>query len=51
VQTALQSYPGAIHGFASLVGLVPLANQAVSAAAEALRAGLGDQERFNVGRS
>lgn len=51
VQTALQSYPGAIHGFASLVGLVPLANEAVSAAAAALRAGLGDQERFNVGRS
>ena len=51
VQTALQSYPGAIHGFASLVGLVPLANEAVSAAAEALRAGLGDQGRCNVGRS
>lgn len=42
VQAALQSYPGAIHGFASLVGLVPLANEAVSAAADALRAGLGD---------
>ena len=42
VQTALQSYPGAIHGFASLVGLVPLADEAVSAAARALRAGLGD---------
>lgn len=42
VQSALQSYPGAIHGFASLVGLVPLANEAVSAAADALRAGLGD---------
>ena len=42
VQTALQSYPGAIHGFASLVGLVPLADEAVLAAAMALRAGLGD---------
>ena len=48
VQTALQSYPSAIHGFASLVGLVPLANEAVSAAAEALRAGLGDQGQCNV---
>lgn len=42
VPCALQSYPGAIHGFASLVGLVPLANEAVSAAAKALRASLGD---------
>lgn len=42
VQSALQSYPGAIHGFASLVGLVPLADEAVSAAADALRAGLGE---------
>lgn len=42
VPTALHSYPGAIHGFASLVGLVPLADAAVSAAAKALRAGLGD---------
>ncbi len=42
VQTALHAYPGAIHGFASLVGLVPVANEAVSAAAKALRAGLGD---------
>ena len=42
VLCALQSYPGAIHGFASLVGLVPLANEAVSAAAKALLASLGD---------
>ena len=42
VQTALHAYPGAIHGFASLVGLAPVANEAVSAAAKALRAGLGD---------
>lgn len=42
VPCALQSYPGAIHGFASLVGLVPLANEAVSAAAKTLRASLGD---------
>lgn len=42
VRTALHSYPGAIHGFASLVGLVPLADAAVSAAAKALRASLGD---------
>jgi acetyl esterase len=42
VPCALQSYPGAIHGFVSLVGLVPLANEAVSAAAKALRASLGD---------
>lgn len=40
VRTALHSYPGAIHGFASLVGLVPLADEAVSAAAKALRAAL-----------
>ena len=39
VPAALQSYPGAIHGFASLVGMVPLADEAVSAAAAALRAG------------
>lgn len=42
VPCALQSYPCAIHGFASLVGLVPLANEAVSAAAKALRASLSD---------
>ena len=37
VTAALHSYPGAIHGFASMIGLVPLANQAVAKAASALR--------------
>ncbi len=37
----LHSYPGAIHGFASLFGLVPLADEAVSAAADALRGAFG----------
>ena len=41
VLSALHSYPGAIHGFASMVGNVPLADEAVSAAADALRAALG----------
>jgi acetyl esterase len=51
VPSALHFYPGAIHGFASLVGMVPLADEAVSAAAEALRAGLGDNKPFNVNGS
>ena len=38
VQVALHDYPSAIHGFASLVGIVPLADEAVSIAASALRA-------------
>ena len=40
VPAALYSYPGAIHGFASIVGMVPLADEAVCAAAAALRAAL-----------
>lgn len=42
VSVTLQSYPGAIHGFASMIGMVPLADEAVSAAAQALRNSLGD---------
>lgn len=38
VQVTLHDYPGAIHGFASLFGIVPLADEAVSIAASALRA-------------
>lgn len=37
VQVALHEYPGAIHGFASLFGMIPLADEAVSTAASALR--------------
>lgn len=37
VSATLLSYPGAIHGFASLIGMVPLADEAVSAASAALR--------------
>lgn len=37
VDAALHSFPGAIHGFASLLGLVPLADEAVTAAGAALR--------------
>ncbi len=37
VSVALHDYPGAIHGFASLFGMVPLADEAVSTAAAALR--------------
>ena len=51
VLASLHSYPAAIHGFASLVGMVPLANEAVSAAAAALRAALVDEEPLNAGRS
>lgn len=36
VRADLLDYPGAIHGFASLVGLVPLADDAVSKSAAAL---------------
>ncbi|WP_246202805.1 alpha/beta hydrolase [Sphingomonas lacunae] len=42
VAVALHSYPGGIHGFASMVGMVPLADEAVSAAASALRTALCD---------
>ena len=35
---ALHPYPGAIHGFASLFGIIPLADDAISVAADALRA-------------
>jgi acetyl esterase len=38
VPVALHAYPGAIHGFASLFGMVPLADEAVSTATAALRA-------------
>jgi acetyl esterase len=38
VPVALHDYPGAIHGFASLFGIVPLADEAVLIAASALRA-------------
>lgn len=38
VQAKLHDYPGAIHGFASLFGMVPLADEAVSVSAEALKA-------------
>ena len=34
----LHSYPGAIHGFVSLFGLVPLADEAITSAVTALRA-------------
>ena len=37
VDAALHSYPGAIHGFASMIGMVPLADEAVATAAHALR--------------
>jgi len=37
VSVALHEYPGAIHGFASLFGMVPLADEAVSTAGCALR--------------
>jgi len=42
VSCHLQSYPDAIHGFASMIGMVPLADEAVSAAAAALRDSFGD---------
>lgn len=37
VSAALHSYPGAIHGFASLFGIVPLGDEAVTCAGSALR--------------
>lgn len=37
VSIELHDYPGAIHGFASLFGIVPLGDEAVIAAAKALR--------------
>lgn len=43
VPVALHDYPGAIHGFASLFGIVPLADEAVSTAAAALRAAFAQQ--------
>jgi acetyl esterase len=42
VPVALHDYPGAIHGFASLFGIVPLADEAVLIAASALRAAFDD---------
>lgn len=36
VETELHAYPGAIHGFASMFGMIPLADDAVSKASEAL---------------
>ena len=38
VEATLFDYEGAIHGFASLLGLVPLADEAVAKASDALRA-------------
>lgn len=43
VPVALHSYPGAIHGFASLFEMVPLADDAISVAADALRAAFAKQ--------
>jgi acetyl esterase len=43
VPVALHGYPGAIHGFASLFGIIPLADQAVATASAALRAAFGYQ--------
>jgi len=37
VPAMLHSYPGAIHGFASLFGIVPVADEAITRAASALR--------------
>lgn len=37
VDAALHSYPGAIHGFASMIGMVPLADEAVAKATSSLR--------------
>lgn len=37
IAVALHDYPGAIHGFASLLGLVPVADEAVATATTALR--------------
>ncbi len=42
VPAALHDYLGAIHGFASLFGMVPLADEAVSTAAAALSAAFAD---------
>ncbi|NQV93822.1 MAG: alpha/beta hydrolase [Sphingomonadales bacterium] len=42
VPVALHEYPGAIHGFASLFGMVPLADEAISTATAALRAAFAD---------
>jgi acetyl esterase len=42
VPVTLLSYLGAIHGFASMIGMVPLADEAVSAAAAALRDSFDD---------
>ena len=38
VEVTLHDYTGAIHGFASLLGVVPLADEAVMKAAAALQA-------------
>lgn len=37
IEVSLNDYPGAIHGFASLFGIVPLADEAVQVATAALR--------------
>lgn len=37
VAAALHDYPGAIHGFASMFGMIPIADEAVAAASAALR--------------
>ncbi|MFZ1743647.1 MAG: alpha/beta hydrolase [Pontixanthobacter sp.] len=41
VPVALHEYPGGIHGFASLFGMIPLADEAVSTGATALRVAFG----------
>ncbi|MEO9491059.1 MAG: alpha/beta hydrolase fold domain-containing protein, partial [Marinomonas sp.] len=38
IAAVLHDYPGAIHGFASFVGMVPVADEAVATGAAALRA-------------
>jgi len=43
VPTDLKPYPGAIHGFASMFGMIPLADDAIAAASAALRASFGQQ--------
>lgn len=43
VPVALHDYPGAIHGFASLFGMIPLADEALFTAASALRIAFGER--------
>jgi len=48
VPVALYDYPGAIHGFASLFGIVPIADEAVSTAAASLRAAFAKQSAITA---